>query len=781
MLDGEDANEEDVDNSAVDEEFLPSSKTGGRPSWHSLSALSSAAGNDEDSNLSPAVRALMAQFSSSSGGGKNELDELPETTPKIIYASRTHSQLSQFVAELKKTAFGKDLTIDTVGEEAMDSNGEQGVVRVIALGSRKQMCIHEGVQKIGLRAGTEAMNEACRELASSSSSNKKRCEFLPPMDELGRSKVLDFRDRAMAEVRDIEDLVELGKEMKTCPYYAARTSARQAQLVTMPYNFLLQRNARESLGISLKDSVVLIDESHNLIDTILAVYTCFVTSTQITTAKGQINEYLRRFGSRLRGESEMMLRTFRRLLEGLERLCSRWQQDSQASEEVWTAARIVSEMGGNLDTVNFAQLERFLKDTQIARKVSGYAQRVAEKTKAAAAGTEATRPDKKSAARSKQTSDAASSPLPPSAIAAMHSLESFVLSLSNRTQDGRVLLTRHKSPSDSTSTVGLKYQLLNPSESFKSIVDEARSVILAGGTMEPISDIRHQLVPSLGANQWSTFSCGHIVPRSNLLCNVVSCGPRGTPFEFKYEKRGDPAVLDDLGNSLANFASLIPHGIVVFLPSYKFLDDVVARWRSNGIWNRLENRKRLFTEPKSTNEVEGVLRAYSAGIDAAAAPGAAAKPPVTGSLLLAVVGAKLSEGINFSDRLARAVIMVGMPFPNSQSAELAERMRYVREVASKGEARTTTTKSMDAGQELYTNICMKAVNQSIGRAIRHQNDFAALLLLDRRYGRADIRARLPGWIRDEVKVHASTGSNGFGPVMKDLGVFFREKREKGLL
>lgn len=38
-----------------------------------------------------------------------------------------------------------------------------------------------------------------------------------------------------------------------------------------------------------------------------------------------------------------------------------------------------------------------------------------------------------------------------------------------------------------------------------------------------------------------------------------------------------------------------------------------------------------------------------------------------------------------------------------------------------------------AGREYYNNICMRAVNQSIGRSIRHARDYASILLVDERY------------------------------------------------
>lgn len=114
------------------------------------------------------------------------------------------------------------------------------------------------------------------------------------------------------------------------------------------------------------------------------------------------------------------------------------------------------------------------------------------------------------------------------------------------------------------------------------------------------------------------------------------------------------------------------------------------------------------------------------------------------SILFGVMGGKLSEGINFKDNLCRLLIIVGMPFSNIKSIEIKEKMKYYDKLFNQ-------KKSSINGNEYYENICMKNINQTIGRCIRNYYDFSSIVLIDNRFTYLKYFNKLPKWVTREGK------------------------------
>ena len=61
--------------------------------------------------------------------------------------------------------------------------------------------------------------------------------------------------------------------------------------------------------------------------------------------------------------------------------------------------------------------------------------------------------------------------------------------------------------------------------------------------MEPISDFMRQLFPAIPRERITSLSCRHVIPKDNLLTQVVTVGPRKVDFEFKFSTREDENIV----------------------------------------------------------------------------------------------------------------------------------------------------------------------------------------------------------------------------------------------
>ncbi|MFS7974276.1 putative RNA helicase chromatin remodeling SNF2 family [Helianthus anomalus] len=680
-------------------------------------------------------------------------DEEEETDFKIYFCSRTHSQLSQFVKELRKTDFGNEL-------------------KVACLGSRKNFCINEEVMKLG---NSTLINERCLDLQKNKKSQvskkknsgvdgrKRQTKSSSGCPMLSKRKLQKQFKTEMTEKGplDIEDLVRLGGNLGTCPYYGSRSMVHAADLVVLPYQSLLSKSSRESLGLSLKNSVVIIDEAHNLADSLISMYDSKVTLSQLELVNSSLEGYFQRFQNLLGPGNRRHIQTLMVLTRAfIQTLCNTDDANfinSSGSECSLCINEFVFSL--NIDNINLVKLLLYIKDSNMIHKVSGYG-------------------DKIISLQNDTTS----------VLSAFRALAGILLSLTNHDSDGRIIISRKK-PTESGQQGGyLKYVMLTGEKIFHEIVNEAHAVVLAGGTLQPIEETRMRLFPWLAQDQLHFFSCGHIISSDNILPISVSTGPTGQPFDFSYSCRSTSAMVGELGLLLCNLVTAVPQGIIVFFSSFDYEEYVYDAWKASGILGRITKKKRVFREPRKNTEVETILKEYKESIDAT--PGTANN----GAVILAVVGGKISEGINFSDGLGRCIVMVGLPYPSPSDIELMERVKHIDRIGDPKKISNVTCFNGDAqagfevlrsckhrGKEYYENLCMKAVNQSIGRAIRHINDYAAILLVDTRYTSDSSKKnishptnKLPHWIKNRLVSKTSS----YGEVHRLLHQFFKFHKSK---
>lgn len=504
---------------------------------------------------------------------EDELFDLFNSNNKnvVYYCSRTHSQLSQAINELK---------------------GCKDRYKSVILGSRRVYCINKDVNKI---KDNDSLNDRCRELI-----RDKCCEYYN-------------KEYYNMNTLDIEELKNVGMKDKFCPYYYTKNIATDSQIVFLPYNLLFTREGRNSLDLSLKDKIVVIDEAHNIYDTVIELNSADVSWDEIkliSTAKG-LNDDLKFILARL-----MDLKV------------------KITGECVETVLNFL--INCKISKFNMIDIADWMETTKLAQKND---------------------------------------------LKCIFDFSKFLRLLTFSDDTGRIFIDKNR----------IKFACINPKMYFEEL-QECRSVIFAGGTMEPISHIK-SIFPDVIYYSYPSVN-------ENFKSVIITETVNKKLINLNFTTRND--LIDDVVNTVVALSNpVVSGGIIIFVPSQHFIQLFKKSQKINNF-----RRKVYFEDQISFVDFK--------------------KQP---EILIAVMGGSLSEGVNFSDEVCRLLVVIGVPYP-SKSIEIQERSKNIK--------------------DYETVVAMKTVNQTVGRAIRHKDDYAAIVFLDCRY--VELKDKLSPWLYSKTKV-----------------------------
>uniref|UniRef100_H3A3B4 Regulator of telomere elongation helicase 1 n=1 Tax=Latimeria chalumnae TaxID=7897 RepID=H3A3B4_LATCH len=300
----------------------------------------------------------------------------------------------------------------------------------------------------------------------------------------------------------------------------------------------------------------------------------------------------------------------------------------------------------------------------------------------------------------------------------------------------------------------LSYWCFSPGYGMHELVKQGvRSIILTSGTLSPLSSFTLEMQIPFPV----CLENPHVIEKHQIWVGIVPKGPDGEQLSSAFDRRktGSRCCVS-LPFLFSNIARVVPHGLLLFFPSYPVMDKSLAHWRDCSIAGRIEELKPMFVEPRGKASFTEVMDAYYDKVCDARTNGAS---------FLAVCRGKASEGLDFADRNGRGVIVTGLPFPPQMDPRVTLKMHFLDEM--RGKTKTTRTWYL-SGKEWYRQQASRAVNQAIGRVIRHKQDYGAIFLCDHRFMNADIKSQLPAWIQPHVKVY-----DNFGHIIRDVSQFFR--------
>ncbi|KAL2915581.1 hypothetical protein HK105_204765 [Polyrhizophydium stewartii] len=614
----------------------------------------------------------------------------PPAPPQLLYASRTHSQLAQVAAELRACGYAAVACV---------------------LGSRDQMCISHPV----MAAPAPLRSGICRAKVI-----KKQCAFHAAAQDSA------IQAAVAAQIMDIEDLVAFGKQKAACPYYISSNSLPTADVVLLPYNYLIEPTARKSQNINLKNAIVIFDEAHNLEASCNEATSAEISSDELAHAIREV---------------EIAVSVFTAVDYRPSRETADLTEDdlSFLKDKLARFAEKLAAVQLNRNTRDLVESSVFLfallDDIGIGLDNQAYL------TKVINSCVDLLTHDHKRAKIKNMVHLRRLSNLIATAFKALSEgdtpLSHYKVYIKAQDPLENIAQSRRSSMPKLPLNITLSFWCFSSSVAMQELVRlGARSIILASGTLSPLSSFAEEL----GIPFAHVLENPHVIDSSQIFVNVVPVGPKNVRLSSSYKNKSSPDYFPELGRCIVETARVVPDGVLVFFTSYSRLVEAIEVWKRKSsqspvsIWDQLTAIKQPVIEPRNKHEFNRAIQDFECKLD-----DASGRPPI----FFAVCRGKASEGIDFSDRKARAVIICGIPYPAFQDPRVKLKQEVLNEAAPDG--------SKTRGMAWYSQQASRAVNQAIGRVIRHRKDYGAILLCDERFSYDRVIQELPKWVRSQVQ------------------------------
>lgn len=492
-------------------------------------------------------------------------------------------------------------------------------------------------------------------------------------------------------------------------------------VIIYSYHYLLDPKIAERVSRELsKDCIVVFDEAHNIDNVCIEALSIDITEDSLRKATRGANNLERKISEMKSSDAEKLQNEYSKLVEGLREAEQARDEDQFIANPVLPDDLLKEAVPGNIRRAEHfvAFLKRFIEYLKTRMKVThtisetppSFLTHVKDLTFIERKPLRFCAERLTSLVRTLELINIED-------YQPLQEVATFATLVSTYDKGFLLILEPFESETATVPNPVLHFTCLDAAIAIKPVFDRFSSVIITSGTLSPL-----EMYPKmLGFPTVLQESYTMTLARRSFLPMIVTRGSDQAQISSSFQIRNDPGVVRNYGNIVLEFSRITPDGIVVFFPSYLYMESIISMWQGMGILDSIWNYKLILVETPDAQESSLALETYRT----ACCNG-------RGAILFCVARGKVSEGIDFDHHYGRAVLCIGVPFQYTESRILKARLEFLRE---NYRIRENDFLSFDA---------MRHAAQCLGRVLRGKDDYGIMVLADRRFQKK--RNQLPKWI-----------------------------------